>query len=136
MKKNIVATVAGFAAWFVVATVLDRALRAAWPRYAEVLPALSFSLGMLVARLVEGAASTIAAGVVVAWIARRGVAATVATGVMLLLLFVPTHAMLWNRFPIWYHLVFLGSLMPLTLLGARLRGRSPRNLRRSEPAAN
>jgi hypothetical protein len=123
MKNNVVAAVAGFAVWFIIATVLDRALRVAWPRYGEVLPALSFSLGMLVARLVEGAVSTIAAGVVVAWIARRGVAAAVATGLLLLLLFVPTHAMLWNRFPVWYHIVFLGSLLPLTLLGARLRGK-------------
>jgi hypothetical protein len=119
VKRKILAAVAGFAAWFVVATVLDRALRLAWPRYAEVLPSLSFSLGMLVARLVEGAASTIAAGAVAAWIARRDRAAAVATGALLLLLFVPTHAMLWNRFPVWYHLVFLGSLLPLTLLGAR-----------------
>jgi len=49
-------------------------------RYVEVLPDLSFSLGMLVARLVEGAASTVAAGVVATF----------------------------------------GSLVPLTLLGARL----------------
>jgi hypothetical protein len=119
VKRKILAAVAAFAAWFVLATVLDRALRLAWPRYAEVLPTLSFSLGMLVARLVEGAASTIAAGAVAAWIARRGRDAAVATGVLLLLLFVPTHAMLWTRFPVWYHLVFLGSLLPLTLLGAR-----------------
>jgi hypothetical protein len=123
MMRKPLAAVAGLAAWFVVATVCDRALRLAWPRYAEALPTLSFSLGMLVARLVEGAASTIAAGAVVAWIARRGVAAPLAAGVLLLLLFVPTHAMLWSRFPVWYHLVFLGSLVPLTLLGASLRGR-------------
>ncbi len=126
MKRKLLAVVAGFATWFVVATVLDRALRLAWPRYAEVLPALSFTLGMLVARLVEGAASTLAAGAVTAWIGRRSVAAAVATGVLLLLLFVPTHAMLWSRFPIWYHLLFLGSLGPLTLLGASLRGKNGR----------
>jgi hypothetical protein len=122
MTRKLLAAVAGFAAWFVVATVCDRALRLAWPGYAEVLPTLSFSLGMLGARLAEGAASTIAAGAIAAWIARRGVAAPVAVGALLLLLFVPTHAMLWSRFPVWYHLVFLGSLLPLTLLGARLRG--------------
>ncbi len=133
MKRTVLAAVAAFAAWFVVATVLDRAHRLAWPRYADVLvssggslPAVSFSLGMLGARLVEGAASTIAAGAVVAWIGRRSGAAAIATGVLLLLLFVPTHAMLWHRFPIGYHLVFLGSLLPLTLLGARLVGKAER----------
>jgi hypothetical protein len=122
MKRKLLAAVAGFVAWFVVATVLDRALRLAWPGYAEGLPTFSFTLGMLAARLAEGAASTVAAGVVGAWIGRRDVAPAIGAGVLLLLLFVPTHAMLWSRFPIWYHLSFLGSLVPLTLLGARLLG--------------
>jgi hypothetical protein len=29
---------------------------------------------------------------------------------------------LWDKFPIWYHIVFLGSLFPLVLLGAKLPG--------------
>jgi len=32
--------------------------------------------------------------------------------------FLPVHYSLWNRFPIWYHLVFLISIIPLVLLGA------------------
>ena len=28
--------------------------------------------------------------------------------------------MIWNKFPVWYHLTFLLSLLPLTLLGAAL----------------
>jgi hypothetical protein len=38
---------------------------------------------------------------------------------LLLLLFLPTHYLLWQRFPVWYHLVFLGSLIVIPLLGAR-----------------
>jgi hypothetical protein len=41
-------------------------------------------------------------------------------GVFLLLMFIPQHIMLWDRFPIWYHLTFLLSLVPLTFLGARI----------------
>ncbi|HEY2513763.1 MAG TPA: hypothetical protein VGI39_23005 [Polyangiaceae bacterium] len=120
MKRKILGAVLGFFAWWVVATVLDRLLRLAWPHYAEVLKAFAFTLGMLIARLVEGAASTLAAGFVAAWVARKPGGAALATGVLLLALFVPTHAMIWDKFPVWYHLLFLSSLVPLTLLGARL----------------
>jgi hypothetical protein len=34
-----------------------------------------------------------------------------------LIVFVPAHVMLWDKFPIWYHLSFLLSLVPLTYLG-------------------
>ena len=120
MKRKILGAVLGFFAWFVVATVLDRLLRLAWPHYAEVLKAFAFTLGMLIARLVEGVASTLAAGFVTAWVARKHPRTALATGMLLLALFVPTHVMIWDKFPIWYHVLFLSSLVPLTLLGARL----------------
>ena len=123
MKRTVLAVVAGFFAWWVVATVLDRALRLSWPLYAQALPTLSFSVGMLAARLAEGVLSTLAAGAVAAWVGRGVPAAAIATGVLLLVFFVPTHAMLWSHFPVWYHLTFLGSLLPVTLLGARARAR-------------
>ena len=41
---------------------------------------------------------------------------------LLLALFVPVHVSLWDKFPIWYHIVFLGSLFPLVLFGAKLLG--------------
>jgi uncharacterized protein (DUF983 family) len=31
--------------------------------------------------------------------------------------FIPQHIALWHTFPIWYHLTFLLSLVPLTYLG-------------------
>ena len=134
MKKSamiVIAAVAGFFAWWIVATVLDRALRLAWPAYAVAFPTFTFSLGMLLARLVEGALCTIAAGAVAAWMGRRSSSrrAAVAMAALLLLFFVPTHAMIWSHFPVWYHLTFLGSLAPLTLFGARL-GAFSEDLRR------
>jgi hypothetical protein len=29
--------------------------------------------------------------------------------------------MLWNKFPVWYHLLFLISLVPLTYLGGQIK---------------
>ena len=45
-------------------------------------------------------------------------------GIILLAGFVPLHVKLWQSFPLWYHLSFLVTLVPLVVLGARLwRGR-------------
>jgi hypothetical protein len=37
--------------------------------------------------------------------------------------FIPEHIQLWAKFPVWYHLIFLGTLLPLVALGGAL-GRS------------
>ena len=42
-------------------------------------------------------------------------------GIMLLAMFIPVHYGLWDKFPVWYHLTFLVSLLPLTLVGAALK---------------
>ena len=45
-------------------------------------------------------------------------------GGVLTALFIPVHYRLWDNFPLWYHLLFLASLFPLTVLGALLFARS------------
>ena len=42
-------------------------------------------------------------------------------GLLLLVAFIPQHISLWNTFPVWYHLTFLLSLVPLTYLGGATR---------------
>ena len=71
-----------------------------------------------------GAVSSLGAGFVAAWITNRNGLATKALAAILLVLFIPLHYSIWDRFPAWYHLVFLGSLVLVTLLGATLRPRS------------
>jgi len=61
--------------------------------------------------------SSLAAGFVAAWIGKDRMGAAPLTGVILLGLFIPDHYLLWSKFPVWYHLTFLVSLLALTLLG-------------------
>jgi len=73
----------------------------------------------MAARLAIGAVATVAAGAVSARIARSSIAG-LAPGLLLLLFFIPVHVSLWEKFPVWYHLTFLLSLVPLTYAGSRL----------------
>lgn len=111
----------GFVAWWVIATLLDLLLRFSWPDYAAVEKAMTFTLGMQIARLAEGAGASLAAGFTAAWISRRKPIATWFLVILLLALFIPVHYSLWHRFPVWYHLVFLISLVVLPPLGAMRR---------------
>ena len=120
--RVVLAIVAGFAVWFAVVTLGNLAIRWVLPGYTEVEKAMDFSLGMLSARLVLGAVASLAAGAVCAAIGRSTRAATYLFALLLLALFVPIHLSLWAKFPMWYHIVFLGSLVPLVVLGGKLIG--------------
>ena len=118
MKRGIVSVLAGLIAWFCVATAVNFALRVAWPDYAAAEKPMTFTFGMQVARLLTGAIASLCAGFVAAVVAKGAGTPARALAVMLLLLFIPVHYALWDKFPVWYHFVFLASLIPVTLLGA------------------
>lgn len=117
------AIAAGLATWIVVATLLNLALRHTWPAYAAVEQAMSFSGAMMAARLLIGVVSSLFAGLVGAWLSRGKPLAAWSLVVVLLAIFVPVHYQLWPRFPAWYHVVFLASLVVFTPLGALRRQR-------------
>ena len=119
MAKSILGVGAGLAVWLVLASVAGLILRAAWPEYAQVAASMTFTLSMKIARLAIGALATVAAGVVTRVVA-RSTAAGVAVGAVLLVIFIPEHVRLWDKFPVWYHLTFLLSLVPLSYFGGRM----------------
>jgi hypothetical protein len=126
--KTVGAVIAALFTWFVVATVLNLALRAWWPHYHEAERAFNFTFAMKLTRLALGAISSLSAGFVAAWLGKGRMRAAIFTGIVLLGLFVPGHYRIWDKFPVWYHLTFLVSLLPLTLLGAALNHRAGRKV--------
>jgi hypothetical protein len=119
MTKKALGVVAGLAVWMIVATIAGLIMRNAWPAYAAVADSMTFTMPMMITRLSIGVVATVLAGWVAAGITRGSTMATLLTGVILLLAFIPEHISIWDKFPVWYHLTFLGSLVPLTLLGGR-----------------
>jgi O-antigen ligase len=122
MKKIVFSLVAGLVTWIVVASIGNRLLRASIAGYTDVEATMAFTQPMLLARLALGAVSSLLAGYVAAWVSGSRNVGAKALAVGLLVLFVPLHVALWAKFPAWYHLVFLASLVLLTLAGAKLRG--------------
>jgi len=117
--KPILGVVAGLVVWIVLASVAGLILRGSWPEYAQVAASMTFTLSMKIARLAIGALATVAAGMVTRAVA-RSTAAGVVVGAVLLVVFIPEHVQLWDKFPVWYHLTFLLSLVPLSYFGGRI----------------
>jgi hypothetical protein len=128
MIKMIAGIVAGLIAWIIVATIGNLMFRVAWPGYAEAEISMMFTLAMMVARLSLGALSSLCAGFVTAWITKRNGSGAKVLGIVVTAMFFPVHYLLWDQFPIWYHVIFLASLFPLTLLGAKLSQRANRTM--------
>ena len=118
MLRLIGGIVAGIVVWGIVVTLLNFGLRYGMPGYGAVEKAMLFTVPMMAARLSISAVSSLVSGYAAAAIGRRQMAA-VAAGVIILLLFLPVHYMIWDKFPIWYHLTFLTSLPVLSIVGGR-----------------
>ena len=126
--RSIIGVVTGLVVWLAIATVAGLIMRGTWPAYASVAEAMTFTLAMMFARLSIGAFATISMGFVTACITQSAVARLI-PGVILLIAFIPQHVMLWDKFPLWYHLTFLLSLVPLTYVGNRIAGAAMRQRR-------
>lgn len=86
---------------------------------------MMFTLAMSIARLFVGAVSSLCAGFVAAWITNRSVLVIKSLAGVLLVMFLPV-ILLWERFPPWYHVVFLTSLPVVTVLCGLLYTRRTR----------
>jgi len=120
MKRSILACLAGLLTWVVVVTVINRVLRVSLPNYTAAEHTLQFTLGMKWARLVMAIVTSVVAGVVTAWISKSNRWAPLIVGSVVLAMFLPFHIAIWNKFPVWYHLTFLLTIIPAVLVGALL----------------
>jgi hypothetical protein len=96
-------------------------IRESWPEYAAVERAMTFTQSMLFTRLALSTIALLIAACVTTLIAQKSVVALI-LGIVLLLVSVPIHINLWDKFPVWYHLTFLVTLIPLCILGGRIGG--------------
>ena len=128
MKRSVLACLAGLLTWIVVVTVINRGLRLSLPNYTAAEQTLQFTLGMEWARLLMAIVTSVVAGAVTSWIYRSSRWAALIVGSVVLAMFVPVHIAIWNKFPAWYHLTFLLTIIPAVLVGALLPSRRNKGL--------
>jgi hypothetical protein len=122
--KQIFAVAAGFILWSVLWLALNQLLLVAGimsPTGTQPLtnatPLVLLLVGSVLISLLSGYVTGRISGL--AWTIPAA-----ALGLLLLATGVFVQLKLWYSIPLWYHLIFLLLLMPMTVLGARLRARS------------
>ncbi|MCB9844644.1 MAG: hypothetical protein H6811_01465 [Phycisphaeraceae bacterium] len=122
MKRAIIAVVVGYGVWTLLWLGGNAVL------FAEAAEAVGAGVrydapGPLAGVLALSLVGSIVGGGLAGWIARgrsRGVGLVL--GALLLLTGIGVQMGVWSLMPTWYHLVFLGLLLPVTFLAARLGG--------------
>jgi hypothetical protein len=123
MVRATIGILVGFVIWFVAATLGNLLVRTLIPTYVAAEAVMAFTLPMLLARLAVGLLSSLVAGFACSFVTRRSRRAIYVFSVTMVVFFLPVHYNLLAKFPIWYHVAFLGTLAPLIILGGALRGR-------------
>ncbi len=122
MIRNVLAVIAGYAAWTAVFFASAAGIRSAMP---EVHDDAGFTSNTtaLVLYLVGSFAASLLAGFIAARTAQSTKLRWVwITALALLATGVPVQLSPWDQLPLWYNLVFLVLLVPLTLAGGRVGG--------------
>jgi len=124
MWRTVLGIVAGLVAWVLIGTVGLWLMHVTWPAYALVESSMTFTLPMQLGRLGVGVLSSIGGGCTAVLLARGASPAAWWLGTLLVLIFIPIHYGLWDKFPVWYHLFFLLTLAPFNALGGRIAPRT------------
>ncbi len=131
MLRLIMGVVVGFVVWSILWIGSDQVLIATLGWYAAhqdafrnaFLSGAAFeaSSTVLAMNLVRAVIVSLIAGFVAAAVARENSRSTLILGIVLLLFGAMVEAIGWRYLPVWYHLVFLALLIPVTIAGGKLR---------------
>ena len=121
MLRVILGVIAGFVVWTLVRLAGNDIFIALAPSFA---PSRDFSViptSFLIFLFVLSCFCSIAAGLSAVFISREKFLTVSLLAGLLLLVGIAFQAIAWNLLPLWYHALFLISLVPMTFLGAKLK---------------
>jgi len=125
MMRAIVAVVAGYAAWTVLwlggnALLFGEASRVMGE--GQVFSTSTTLFGVIVLSIV----CSVVAGLTAARIAAdKAAGAVIVVALLLLATGIGVQSGVWSLMPVWYHLVFLALIVPVTVAAGRFATRSP-----------
>ncbi len=132
MVRIILAIIVGFVVWTILWLGSEQTLSSIFPDWwgahqtafeRAAVNGEPFTVGtsILIVNMIRGAIITVISGFVAALIAAENKVSTIILGVLLLAFGLYVVAMTWSMIPVWYHVLFSAMLIPLTILGGRLK---------------
>jgi uncharacterized membrane protein len=121
MLKNIFGVIAGFVLWSAFWIVSDLTLTMFSPEWYGNGMQNATTPYLLIA-IVRSVFISVISGYVAAVIARQNqIQTALALGALLFAFGVFVQVSVWNKIPLWYHIIFLALLIPATWFGAKMR---------------
>lgn len=131
MVRAILGVIAGFFAWLIVWVASEQTLSAAWPEFGSHQAAFQEAIehggpftaepDKLLVHIVLAAIVSAISGFLAALIAGENKRAPLALGFLLLAVGLLKAAMTWQYVPLWYHVLFTAILIPMTVMGGKLK---------------
>ncbi len=121
MLKISLGVIVGFIVWSILWVGFDAILRTVWTSYDESAKAMKFSSLMLLVPLILSAVVSLISGYVAALVAKENTKSPLILGVLLLIVGISVQIGVWDKIPLWYHLTFWILLIPMTILGGKLK---------------
>lgn len=111
----------GSDAFFMAISTSYRDYMEGFQKALETKEPFELSSGILLLTLFKSFICSVISGLIAALIARENNKSTLFLGVLLLAFGIFIQSVYWNYIPLWYHISFLLLLIPMTILGGKLR---------------
>lgn len=135
MLRIILGVIVGFVVWSILWVGSDQVMiqtigwygdhQHAFERAMVNKEAFEPLMSILMINIVRSVIISLVSGYVAALVAAENRRSTLILGVVLLLFGAMVEVMAWNFLPVWYHLVFLVLLIPVTIAGGKMKNFSP-----------
>ena len=131
MLRIVLGVIAGFFAWMIVWVGGEKILSVIWPAFGVHQAAFQTAIEtggrftadstILLVHVVLGSIVSVIAGFLAALVAGENKRAPMVLGFLLLAMGVLKLVMSWPYAPIWYHVVFTAILLPMAMVGGKLK---------------
>lgn len=134
--RIVLGVIAGFLAWAIAWVGSEKILSAIWPEsygahqiafQAAVENGGQFTADttLLLIHIVVGSIVSVMSGFLAALIARENTRAPLVLGFLLVAVGLLKVVLSWPYVPIWYHVIFTALLIPMTIMGGKLKTTRP-----------
>ena len=125
MGRIILGVIVGFIVWTIIWFLVDPVVRLIAPNMMPNPDLTNIQTGFLVILIIASIICSLAAGFLAVLVSKEQSKTTLYLGILLLLVGIFFQTMAWSLFPLWYHLIFLILLIPVTILGGKLSKTEP-----------
>ena len=131
MVRIVLGIVVGFLAWIILWFGGEQIIAAGWPKFGAHQAAFQTAIEnggpfiadstILLVHILLASIVSVVAGLAAALIAGENKRAPLILGCLLLAMGLLKATMSWALVPIWYHIIFTAILLPMTMIGGKLK---------------